>query len=86
MNKRYDKTDQERHESRRLEQEQAEKQKSRQIGNDPRRSDRQQAGHESHRQEGGWQTEEDRSASVHEDRSGRKMKPDEEKTSTGRNI
>ena len=78
MNKRYDKTDEERHESRRLEQEQAEKQKSRNIG---RRSVHQQAGQEPHRQQGGWQTDEDRRRdSANEVRSGRKISPDEEKT------
>lgn len=55
MNKKYDRTDQERDQSRRLEQGEAERQKARQ--DDMRRQ--QKAGDETRRQQGGWATDED---------------------------
>ena len=65
MNKKYDRTDQERDQSRRLEQGDAEKQRAREDGK-PERGSQQHAGDEPRRQQGGWSTEEDRRA----DRSG----------------
>ena len=62
MNKKYDKTDQERDQSRRLEQGEAEKRQAREEAK-PGRGGQQQAGEEPRRQQqGGWQTDEDRGA------------------------
>lgn len=69
MNKRYDQTDEERDQSSKLERERAQKQKSRQQGDDPRRSDQQQSGQEPRRQ-----TDEDRRG------SGENIQPYEETT------
>ena len=74
MNKKYDRTDQERDQSRRLEQGDAEKQQAREDGK-PERGGQQQAGDEPRRQQGGWQTDEDRradkSGAVRDGESGR---------------
>lgn len=58
MNRKYDQTDQERDQSRRLEQGQAERRKARQDGM-PVRGGQQQAGDEPRRQQGGWTADED---------------------------
>jgi hypothetical protein len=62
MNKKYDRTDSERDQARRLEQGEAERKKAEQ-GDMPGRGGRQeQAGDETRRQHGGWTTDEDGSA------------------------
>ena len=75
MNKKYDRTDQERDQSRRLEQGEAEKQKARQDS--IRDRGQQQSGDEPRRQDGGWETNEDgrssRSGSVRDGGSGEKI-------------
>ena len=60
MNKPYNQTDKERDQSRRLEQEQADRQKSREQDSDRRRQGQEQAEHEPSRQQAGWNTGEDR--------------------------
>ena len=75
MNKKYDRTDQERDQSRRLEQGEAEKRKARQDG--IRDRGQQQSSDEPRRQDGGWETNEDgrssRSGSVRDGGSGEKI-------------
>ena len=61
MNKKYDRTDQERDQSRRLEQGDAEKRRAREHGK-PERGGQQHASDGPRRQQGGWSTEEDRRA------------------------
>ena len=57
MNKKYDQTDQERDQARRLEQGEAEKQKARQDGVQDR--GQQQSGDQPRRQHGGWATDQE---------------------------
>ena len=75
MNKKYDRTDQERDQSRRLEQGEAERQKARQDG--MRDRGQQQSGGEPKRQQGGWETNEDgrasRGGSVRDGESGERI-------------
>ena len=75
MNKKYDRTDQERDQSRRLEQGEAEKRKARQDG--VRDRGQQQSGDEPRRQQGGWETNEDsrssRSGSVRDGEAGERI-------------
>ena len=75
MNKKYDRTDQERDQSRRLEQGEAEKRKARQDG--MRDRGQQQSGDEPRRQQGGWETNEDgrasRSGSVRDGEAGERI-------------
>jgi hypothetical protein len=59
MNKRYEKTDEERHQLRKLEQEEAQKQESRQ----------QRSQDAPHRQKGGWDSEKDRGRRPDDDRN-----------------
>jgi hypothetical protein len=73
MNKKYDKTDRERDQSRKLEQGESEQKKTRQGGM-PGRTGQQQAGDEPRRQHGGWSTDEARRGGPARDRdSGEKL-------------
>ena len=74
MNKKYDQTDRERDQSRKLEQGEAEQKKTRQGGMPGRSGGQQQAADEPRRQHGGWATEEDvRTGSVRDGDSGEKL-------------
>ena len=59
MNKKYERTDQDRDQSRRLEQGEAEKQQAREEGK-PARGRQQRADDEPRRQQGGWSPDENR--------------------------
>jgi hypothetical protein len=73
MNKKYDQTDRERDQSRRLDQGEAERRKTRKDSM-PGRGGQQQAGSEPRRQQGGWTTDEDgRSNSARDSDSGEKL-------------
>jgi hypothetical protein len=76
MNKKYDRTDQERDQARRLEQGEAERKKAQQ-GGIPGRGGQEQAGDEPRRQHGGWTTDEDgrarRGGSARDSDSGEKL-------------
>jgi len=74
MNKKYDQTDRERDQSRKLEQGEAEQKKTRQGGMPGRSAGQQQAADEPRRQHGGWTTDEDgRTGSVRDGDSGEKL-------------
>lgn len=62
MNKKYDRTDQERDQLRRLEQGEAERKKAEQGGMPGRGGRQEQAGDHPRRQQSGWTTDEDGSA------------------------
>jgi len=77
MNKKYDQTDQERDQSRRLEQGEAERRKARHDGMPGRDGGQQQASDEPRRRQSGWTTDEDdragRGGSVRDSDSGEKI-------------
>lgn len=77
MNKKYDQTDRERDQSRRLEQDEAERQKTRHDGVTGPGAGQQKAENEPRRQQGGWTTDEDgrasRGGSVRDSDSGEKI-------------
>ena len=74
MNKKYDQTDRERDQLRRLEQDEANQRKVRQGGMPGRADGQQQASDEPRHQHGGWPPEEDRSSGSGRDRdSGEKL-------------
>ena len=77
MNKKYDQTDRERDQSRRLEQGEAERRKASHDGMPGRGTGQQQAGDEPRRQQSGWTTDEDgragQSGSIRDSDSGEKI-------------
>jgi hypothetical protein len=77
MNKKYDQTDRERDQSRRLEQGEVERQKTRHDGVPARGPGQQKAEDEPRRQQSGWTTDEDdragRGGSVRDSDSGEKI-------------
>jgi hypothetical protein len=74
MNKKYDRTDRERDQSRKLEQGESEQKKTRQGGMPGRTGSQQQAADEPRRQHGGWTTDEGRrTGSVRDGDSGEKL-------------